>query len=381
MNTNGIIKCFSIFIIIIYTFSFVPRIKVEINNIKKYYQLCKEGILTNKKHFEKVNNPKISLIIPVYNREKYLIKFIRSIQNQYFNDIEIIFVDDFSVDSSVKIIEKLMNEDERIILIKNKRNKGTLISRNIAGLKAKGEFLIFPDPDDILSPDVLEKCYHYAKKYNFEFIRFNMYSDRNYVFSFIPDNLSNIIYQPELRIHLIYGLGYTSIIDGILNNKFITKVLFIKCLNSIKHYYLNKKMIYFEDGLINFSFYLNAKSLYLLKSIGYYYMTNSDSISQKVNINSYFECFFLFLEYVYENTKNSIFEKNMTFYLLQNYIRNNEVLYNITNYSKIYAKVINKISKSDFISSFFDVKIKDLKRIISKKFSKNIVETNLAEKV
>ena len=54
-----------------------------------------------------------------------------------------------------------------------------------------------------------------------------MYSDRNYVFSFIPDNLSNVIYQPKLRIHSIYGLGYTCIIDGILNNKFITKVLFI----------------------------------------------------------------------------------------------------------------------------------------------------------
>ena len=307
---------------------------------------------------------------------------MRSIQNQYFNDIEIILVDDFSADNSSKIIEKLKIEDERIILLKNKRNKGTLISRNIAGLKAKGEFLIFPDPDDIMSPNVLEKCYHMAKRYNFEFIRFNMYADRNYVFSFIPDNLSNVIYQPKLRIHSIYGLGYTNIIDGILNNKFVTKLLFIKSLNSINNYYLRQKMLYFEDGLINFSLYLNAKSLYLLRSIGYYYLTNSDSISQKVNINSYYECFFIFLKYVYENTKNTILEKNMTFYLLQNYIRNNAVLYKITNYSKIYAEVINKISKSKFISSFFDVKIKDLKNIIlKKKFSKNINQANLSQKV
>ena len=111
-------------------------------------------------------------------------------------------------------------------------------------------------------------------------------------------------------------------------------------------------------------------------------MTNSDSISQKVNINSYYECFFIFLKYVYENTKNTILEKNMTFYLLQNYIRNNAVLYKITNYSKIYAEVINKISKSKFISSFFDVKIKDLKNIIlKKKFSKNINQANLSQKV
>lgn len=375
MNKIEIIKCISIFVIFFFTLSSIPRITWEINNLKKYYHLCKEGFLTNKIHFEKVDNPKISIIVPVYNREKYLITFLRSIQNQQFYDIEIILVDDFSSDNSIELIEKLKNDDKRIILLKNKRNKGTLISRNIAGFKAKGEFLIFPDPDDIMSPNILEKCYHISKKFNFEFIRFHMYSDRYYVFSFIPQNLSNIIIQPDLRVHLIYGLGYTNIIDGILNNKFITKSLFIKCLNSIKEYYLKKKMIYFEDGLINFSFYLNAKSLYLLRTIGYYYFFNSDSISKIKLINSYFECFFLFLKFVYKNTKNTILEKNMTFYLLQNYITKNEVMYNITNCSKIYMKVVNQISKSDFISPFFQSKLKDLKIIISKLFFKNNCRT------
>ena len=125
-------------------------------------------------------------------------------------------------------------------------------------------------------------------------------------------------------------------------------------------------MIYFEDGLINFSFYLNAKSLYLQRSIGYYYFFNTDSISQVKQINSYFECFFVFLKYVFENTKNTLIEKNMTFYLLQNYVTKNEVLYNITNYSNIYCKVVNEISKSDFISPFFKNKLKDLKKVILK---------------
>ena len=57
---------------------------------------------------------------------------MRSIQNQFFEDIEIIFIDDFSEDNSATIIEKYQKYDERIILIKNKKNKGTLISRNIA---------------------------------------------------------------------------------------------------------------------------------------------------------------------------------------------------------------------------------------------------------
>ena len=365
MDKTEIIKCFSIFTIFFSTLICLPRIKKEIHNLKEYYQLCKQGNL-NKKHFEKVDNPKISIIVPVYNREKYLKTFLRSIQNQNFNDIEIILIDDLSLDKSVEIIETLKNDDERIILLKNKINKGTLISRNIAGLKARGEYMIFPDPDDLMSPIVLENCYYVAKKYNYEFIRFHMYSDRYYVFSMIPDTLSNIITQPELRVNLIYGLGYTNIIDGILNNKFIKRVLFIKCLNSINNYYLNYKMIYFEDGLINFSFYLNAKSLYLQRSIGYYYFFNTDSISQVKQINSYFECFFVFLKYVFENTKNTLIEKNMTFYLLQNYVTKNEVLYNITNYSNIYCKVVNEISKSDFISPFFKNKLKDLKKVILK---------------
>ena len=121
-------------------------------------------ILINKKKLYKIDNPKVSIISSIYNREKYILRFMRSIQNQFFDDIEIIFVDDYSKDNSIKKIENCQNEDERIILLKNKKNKGTLISRNIGALKAKGEFLIFPDSDDILSHNILSLCYETAKK-------------------------------------------------------------------------------------------------------------------------------------------------------------------------------------------------------------------------
>lgn len=134
MNLFVLSRCLSMSILILSTsLIFTPKIIFEIYNIKKYNDLCKKGILINKKHFEKVSNPKISIISPVYNREKHLMKFVRSIQNQNIPDIEIILVDDFSTDESVKIINQLKIEDERIILLQNKRNKGTLISRNIAG--------------------------------------------------------------------------------------------------------------------------------------------------------------------------------------------------------------------------------------------------------
>ena len=381
MTKFEIIKYVSFIIIIFSRFCNINRISYEIYQLKKYYELCKEGILIRKNNFKKVDNPKISVIVPVYNREKYLLQFLRSIQNQYFNDIEIILVDDSSTDNSQEIIKKLKNEDERIILLKNKINKGTFISRNIAGLKAKGEYLIFPDPDDIVSPFVFDKCYHAAKKFNFELIRFHMYSDRKYVFSLIPEALPKIVSQPDLRTHLVYGFGYENITDGILNNKFVSKILFVTCLNSINEYYLKKKLIYFEDGIINFSFYQHAKSIYLYRIFGYYYFTNPDSISKEIKINSYFECFFVFLKFVFENTKNILIEKNMTFYFLHNYIKNNEILYKISNYSTIYKRVIKQISKSDFISPFFQQKLKSMELIISNlKLKKRNKVSNIAER-
>ena len=98
--------------------------------------------------------PKVSIISPVYNREKFILRFLRSIQNQKFKDVEIIFVDDCSKDKSVKLIEEYKKKDERIILIKNKKNKGTFICRNEGVLNSRGKYIMLSDPDDILSRNI-----------------------------------------------------------------------------------------------------------------------------------------------------------------------------------------------------------------------------------
>ena len=71
-------------------------------DIEKYYSFNKNEILLKKKHFNKVETPKISIISAIYNKEKYLLRFIRNIQNQDFDDIEIILVDDCSNDNTIK---------------------------------------------------------------------------------------------------------------------------------------------------------------------------------------------------------------------------------------------------------------------------------------
>ena len=151
------------------------KIKNQIYLLKQYYDLCHKGILIYKKNFKLSKNPKISIIVSVFNSEEYIIRFLRSIQNQLFDEIEIIFIDDYSKDNSINIIEDCQKKDERIILIKQNMHRGTLISRNMGALKSKGDYLIIPDSDDILSNNILKKAYFTAEKNQYELIRFNFY--------------------------------------------------------------------------------------------------------------------------------------------------------------------------------------------------------------
>ena len=100
--------------------------------------------------------PKVSIIIPIYNNEKYLMESIDSVLNQTFQDFEIISINDGSTDNSLKILEEYAKKDSRIKIV-TQENKGAGSARN-EGLKlAKGEYLAFLDGDDFYNLDFLEK--------------------------------------------------------------------------------------------------------------------------------------------------------------------------------------------------------------------------------
>lgn len=98
-----------------------------------------------------MNNPKISVVMPVYNSEKYLRESIESILNQTFRDFELIIIDDCSTDNSIKIVESY--NDKRIKIFQNEKNIGTVKTRNIGLKKAKGKYIAVMDSDDISLPD------------------------------------------------------------------------------------------------------------------------------------------------------------------------------------------------------------------------------------
>jgi glycosyltransferase involved in cell wall biosynthesis len=112
---------------------------------------CKAGI----------NLPKISVIIPVYNSERFLKKCIESIVNQSLRDIEIIFINDGSSDNSEKIIKEYACTDKRI-KYKYQTNSGPGAARNNGITDARGEYLAFIDADDWIDKDLYETMYHRA---------------------------------------------------------------------------------------------------------------------------------------------------------------------------------------------------------------------------
>lgn len=104
--------------------------------------------------------PKVSVIIPVYNVEKYLIECLKSIVNQSYKNLEIILVDDGSPDNSGKICDEYATCDTRIKVI-HKENGGVSCARNVGLDLASGEYICFVDPDDWLEYNALELCFTY----------------------------------------------------------------------------------------------------------------------------------------------------------------------------------------------------------------------------
>ncbi len=125
--------------------------------------------------------PKVSVIVPVYNVEKYLKRCINSLLNQTLQDIEIIFVDDGSTDSSKIIIEKYLNLHREKIKYYYKENGGLSSARNYGIPYARGEYIAFLDSDDYIEPTMYEEMYNIAKKENSDMVECDFiweYSDK-----------------------------------------------------------------------------------------------------------------------------------------------------------------------------------------------------------
>ena len=114
--------------------------------------------------------PKISIIVPVYNVEKYIERCLKSLVNQTLQDIEIIIVNDGSQDKSEEIIEKYVKENHNKIKYYEKSNGGLSSARNYGIEYATGEYIAFLDSDDYVETNMYEEMYNLAKKENADMV-------------------------------------------------------------------------------------------------------------------------------------------------------------------------------------------------------------------
>lgn len=114
--------------------------------------------------------PNVSVIIPLYNAEKYIQSCVDSVLNQNLKNIEVIIVDDCSTDNSLELCRKLYADDSRVVILKQQQNGGPGLARNSGIKAAKGKYIAFVDSDDQVLPEHLSEMYEAAEKYDADFV-------------------------------------------------------------------------------------------------------------------------------------------------------------------------------------------------------------------
>jgi glycosyltransferase involved in cell wall biosynthesis len=359
----------------------------QIQKIENYFKFCNDFKSKKIRTFKKMKKPEVSIISPLYNRERYILRILRSIQYQTFHNIEIILVDDNSIDNSVQLIEELQQIDQRILLIKNKKTKGTFVTRNIGVQYSSGKYIIIPDPDDIISKDIVRTCYLYAEKFKYELIRFNSYIGGGKLGFQELINITETgpVYQPKLSSEIFYGSKELQMVDYYVYNKFILKDVYIKALNSLNKFYSNMYMIYMEDQVMNYILHRIAKSFYFLKVIGYYHLSNSVSIMNNLfkipELRMKFS--FIYLKFIFEYSKNTKFEKDMANHLFTVLNRQFNIAgrlqstdYDENDYS-LYYDIVNTYINCSYIDTENKYFLNNFKFIIEKKnitYQKNLAK-------
>ena len=326
----------------------------ELKNIKKYIDIIFNGTLIDKDYiFYQSINPKISVIITVYNGEAYLKTALLSVQNQDFKDIEIIMIDDCSQDNSVHLIRELMNKDHRIILWKNKKNRGMLYTKTKGILLAKGKYILLLDEDDIYGQrDMFSTLYDEAEKNNLDIINFRWLGSspklKNIVYEKRREEFP-IIFQPELGQLTFQHTSSGHIIQkgGLLTTLFIKRNILFKIIKEIDEKYLNEKINSHDDLMLHFLLTRNAFNYKKIDRLFYIVLAGwniSDKkikyrIIEKSKNSKYMRCNSVlnFIEFSLNKTNNTFYDKKIAFYSLDKWLLN----YWCRNYSETINKAIN----------------------------------------
>lgn len=278
-------------------------------------------------------NKKVSIIVPVYNSEKTILRCLDSILNQTYKNIEIIIIDDGSTDSSYNLIKSRLNNDNRIKLIK-KENTGVSDSRNNGLGIITGEYVTFVDSDDWIELNLIKKMVEVLEKENVDIICCNYYL--NY-----EDGKQKKIERKEKRLDKFNALNPSS-------KYYFTTVwgkIFRK--NVIDSLRFSTELYYSEDTLFYIQTLMNASSIYWIKETLYHYYINQSGTIKNKKLDKFITDFY---------ARKKIYD------LYKSELNNKE----LQNKAKIYAmySAVNILYEYNKYKLTNDIKLNELKYFI-----------------
>lgn len=232
--------------------------------------------------------PKVSVIVPVYNTEKYLKRCLDSLVNQTLTDIEIILVDDGSRQACASLCDELSNTDPRITVI-HKQNGGLGFARNTGIEAANGEYIGFVDSDDYVEPSMYETLYRAATKENADlalsgicFVGGNTFSQTNDI---LPKSYfsSETIFKDETITQLLLGVvgALPHEPDDSRYGVSVCKNIFKNALiNEHQLRFLSEREILSEDTLFMVEYIKHTTRAVGVPGAYYCYCRNEDSLSK-----------------------------------------------------------------------------------------------------
>jgi len=222
-----------------------------------------------------MSEPKISIIIPVYNVEKYLAECLDSCINQTLKDIEIICVDDASPDNSIKILEEYQQKDSRIRIFKQEKNKKQGAARNKGLEVATGEYVWFVDSDDYVDTKACQILYDAIKEFNVDMLCFSaiQFSENDEMRKFFyPKHFQGVqlnkIYYPKTNWKEITFYNLNVIVPAYITKK-----------NVIQNFKF-REGVFYEDQDFTPILLASVNSFCYIPYTAYFYRTNPTSTTQ-----------------------------------------------------------------------------------------------------
>lgn len=251
--------------------------------------------------------PDVSVILPVYNNEKYLKVCIESVLNQSLSNIELIIVDDGSIDNTASICKKYALEDKRVKYV-YQNNSGVSLARNLGINLAQGNYIAFIDSDDFMVFNMLEKMFNsFNENIDLVMCKFVKFYNRKYIDSMkVSGGNSNVISKINAAIKIHLDKDYLGYVWNKMYRKEKIVEIFLNENKDIRPFDLDIHMC--EDLLFNSIYIDNCENICCLSDRLYFYFENKDGISSGKYSDKLFsevEAYNRILS-IYENSRNNI---------------------------------------------------------------------------